>query len=282
MEEQDKKIGRSASESELQAHRGRARNSSGERRGGRSRSPTPSLTSQRTPQTGKSATLPRTSSRKSMKSTASESRAYKKKKFWRPFRYVREHVRPVESFIQKVFRQVVNMTPIGKKRADQRAKAASRRNSFSTANGPIHKFSKDILPGSTGLRNLGNTCYINAIIQCLSKTDTLAEYFCCDQYKADLARCNKINARKYGTRGELTQNLALLFKSLWACEYTPEVSSQFKLCVNKYGTEFRGNGQHDAQEFLVWLLDKVHEDLNTSSKKKYRPNKVSTFNFYLF
>lgn len=26
--------------------------------------------------------------------------------------------------------------------------------------------------------------------------------------------------------------------------------------------QYRGNAQHDAQEFLLWLLDRVHEDLN--------------------
>lgn len=33
--------------------------------------------------------------------------------------------------------------------------------------------------------------------------------------------------------------------------------------VSKNATQFKGNAQHDAQEFLLWLLDRVHEDLNT-------------------
>lgn len=28
--------------------------------------------------------------------------------------------------------------------------------------------------------------------------------------------------------------------------------------------QYRGNAQHDAQEFLLWLLDRVHEDLNNA------------------
>lgn len=34
--------------------------------------------------------------------------------------------------------------------------------------------------------------------------------------------------------------------------------------VAKYGSQFRGNSQHDALEFLLWLLDRVHEDANSS------------------
>lgn len=45
--------------------------------------------------------------------------------------------------------------------------------------------------------------------------------------------------------------------------------------VERYGTQFRSPTQHDAQEFLLWLLDKVHEDLNTATKRRYKKIKVS-------
>lgn len=142
-------------------------------------------------------------------------------------------------------------------------------------------FRGDKVPGVIGLRNHGNTCFINAVLQCLSHTDILAEYFVLDQYKVDLFRRNKLNSRKYGTKGEVTEQLAVLLKAIWSCQYNPDISNQFKVVVDKYGSQYRGNNQHDAQEFLLWLLDKVHEDLNTATKKKYKTIKVSLSNQFI-
>lgn len=79
-----------------------------------------------------------------------------------------------------------------------------------------------------------------------------------------------MNSRKFGTKGELTEQLALVLKALWTCKDPSDYSNTFKEVVERYGSQFRSSTQHDAQEFLFWLLDKVHEDLNTATKRKYK------------
>ncbi|CAM4556283.1 ubiquitin carboxyl-terminal hydrolase 43 [Lepidochelys kempii] len=108
-------------------------------------------------------------------------------------------------------------------------------------------------PGVQGLKNHGNTCFMNAVVQCLSNTDLLAEFLGLERYRAR------------GAPGEVTQQLAALVRALWTLDYTPQLSVEFKNIVAKYGAQFRGNSQHDALEFLLWLLDRMHEDLGSSS-----------------
>ncbi|XP_068025779.1 ubiquitin carboxyl-terminal hydrolase 43 isoform X1 [Melanerpes formicivorus] len=112
-------------------------------------------------------------------------------------------------------------------------------------------------PGAQGLRNHGNTCFMNAVVQCLSNTAPLAEVLALGRYRAPAGRA------------EVTHRLAALVRALWTRDYTPQLSAEFKNIVSKHSAQFRGNAQHDALEFLLWLLDRMHEDLGTASPAQH-------------
>ncbi|OXB68841.1 hypothetical protein ASZ78_002256 [Callipepla squamata] len=98
---------------------------------------------------------------------------------------------------------------------------------------------------------------MNAILQCLSNTELFAEFLALEQFRGPAEPGPPPPAP-----GEVTEQLAQLVRALWTLEYTPQHSRDFKNIVSKNAMQYRGNAQHDAQEFLLWLLDRVHEDLN--------------------
>lgn len=131
-------------------------------------------------------------------------------------------------------------------------------------------------PGTVGIYNHGNSCFMNAVLQCLSSVDPFTEYFVKDIFKNDLK--NSTSGKKgvfRSNHGEVTEQLAYLLKCIWTGKYTSDVSREFKAVVGKFNNQYKGDHQHDAQEFLLWLLDRIHEDISVFSKKKQKPQKVS-------
>ena len=75
--------------------------------------------------------------------------------------------------------------------------------------------------------------------------------------------------------------MAKAYASLLREMYGPASTSsfsprQFKQTIGRYGPSFSGYGQQDSQEFLLFLLDGLQEDLNRIHKKPYIEKPDST------
>ncbi|KAM8883297.1 ubiquitin carboxyl-terminal hydrolase 15 isoform 2-T2 [Synchiropus picturatus] len=131
--------------------------------------------------------------------------------------------------------------------------------------------------GLCGLSNLGNTCFMNSAVQCLSNIPPLTEYFLKDKYTDELNEDNPL-----GMKGEIARAYAELAKQLWSGKYCYVTPRPFKTQVGRFAPQFSGYQQQDSHELLAFLLDGLHEDLNRIRKKPYiqlkdangRPDKV--------
>ncbi|ORY53217.1 hypothetical protein BCR33DRAFT_779534 [Rhizoclosmatium globosum] len=129
---------------------------------------------------------------------------------------------------------------------------------------PAYSNPSDFMPisqigsiGVVGLKNLGNTCFINSTLQCLSGTVPLARYFLGGNYRKGINRSNPM-----GTKGVIVEEFSQIIKSMWSGQESIITPAQFKERIGEYAEQFKGTEQHDSQEFLSFLLDAVHEDLN--------------------
>lgn len=100
---------------------------------------------------------------------------------------------------------------------------------------------REIISGLTGLRNLGNTCYMNAALQTLSNCSPLREYFCSFLTLSTLSSDDLVHGDCLQSDSVL-RPLTVAFKDvinrLWSDNEASSITPTFFLFVRKYNLYF--------------------------------------------
>jgi len=126
----------------------------------------------------------------------------------------------------------------------------------SSSSADVPSIGTPIQRGVVGLQNLGNTCFMNSSLQCLSNIPPLREYFTSMEYK------NSLNRNAYKTQGKLAEAFAALLSMMWRQDTTRVAPRNFKYQVGQFAEQFSGYGQQDSMELIEYVLDGLKEDCN--------------------
>ena len=119
--------------------------------------------------------------------------------------------------------------------------------------------------GLCGSVNLGNTCFMNSSIACLSNCSELTYYFLSGNFEEHI---NKKNID--GTKGKLAIEWFKLLADYWTTSKRVGNPNNIKVIIGSKNRKFLGYNQQDSNEFMTVFLELLSEDLNKATKKVYR------------
>ena len=129
----------------------------------------------------------------------------------------------------------------------------------------ISKFlTKESTHGLCGGKNLGNTCFMNSSIACISNCTELTYYFLSGDYIKDINKENKL-----AMGGKLAMSWGALLQQYWVEKTRVGNPAEFKKTLGDKVKMFRGFGQQDSNEFMNFFIDYLNEDLNGTTQKPY-------------
>ncbi|KAK7074137.1 hypothetical protein SK128_019422 [Halocaridina rubra] len=103
--------------------------------------------------------------------------------------------------------------------------------------------------GICGLRNLGNTCFMAAGIQCLVNTPPIAQYFISHHHHTS------------NGKNSLASQFSQLTNKIWCGKYSSLRPADFKDAFGQQWRDFRDYRQHDCQEFITLLLEGLRKQM---------------------
>ncbi|ELP89810.1 hypothetical protein EIN_425420 [Entamoeba invadens IP1] len=109
--------------------------------------------------------------------------------------------------------------------------------------------------GLCGLFNLGNSCYVNSVVQCLAHCDII-------QSTSFQVPTPFTKSQKPGDSSLYDNNISLAFfstvKSMCSTDFSIVTPKAIKDLLGMKYDQFKGHKQQDAQELLIILLDELN------------------------
>ena len=128
---------------------------------------------------------------------------------------------------------------------------------------PLHKIKKKNL-SLVGLMNIGNTCYMNSILQLFLNNQEIKDIFLKEGREEELKFYDFIINKKKAN-GELILEFINLLKEKYIKNKKTITPKRFKEICGQYNETFKNFEQQDAHDFYTFLVDNLHEDTNIKS-----------------
>ncbi|KAK8620158.1 hypothetical protein V6N13_066641 [Hibiscus sabdariffa] len=107
--------------------------------------------------------------------------------------------------------------------------------------------------GLRGLNNLGNTCFMNSVLQVLLHAPPLRNYFLSDRHSRE--QCKKRSGEKLC----LLCDIGALVSAMFSGDRSPYSPAQFLYSWWQHSSNLASYEEQDAHEFFISVLDVIHE-----------------------
>ncbi|KAL3321101.1 Inactive ubiquitin carboxyl-terminal hydrolase 50 [Cichlidogyrus casuarinus] len=118
--------------------------------------------------------------------------------------------------------------------------------------------------GVVGFRNLGNTCYLNATLQCLLTIEPFNEWI--------TSLCNQTNQLSLVNGKSMAKSLACLMESIWSDSYDEKYLIDLRQLLGMLCEEYKNRTEQDAQEVMLFIINRLDHEFSGEQNSSFDSN----------